>query len=154
MLGESSTAHRLSQDYLLVLPLVDSLEPVVPVVPEGELELLAPGVEEPVVPPVVPVAPEVEPDGVVELLEPGVAEELLVPDVPAASEPEVPADVPPVVPVVPVAPLVAVEPPPLVPAAPWSDPERLQLVNATLSRAASNTIFEVCAIAFITDPFK
>jgi hypothetical protein len=94
-----------------VVPLEEELELGV-----EELEL---GVEE-LVPPVVPLVepvpvaePEVEPDGLVaELLEPGVVVELPVPDAPDASEPEVPADVPPAVPV----PLVAAEP--LVPGAP------------------------------------
>jgi hypothetical protein len=101
-----AAAHALSQVYLLVV------EPlVVPVVPDEELEPVAPGVDE-LVPPVVPL---VEPDGlVVELLEPGVVVALPVPDVPV-SEPDVPADdVPPVLPVVPVepvVPLVAAEPP-------------------------------------------
>jgi hypothetical protein len=108
----ATTAHVLSKAYLLVV------EPlVVPVVPDEELEPVAPGVDG-LVPPVVPL---VEPDGlVVELLEPGDVVALPVPDVPV-SEPDVPADdVPPVLPVVPVepvVPLVAAEPP-AVPAVP------------------------------------
>jgi len=93
-------------DEPLVWPLVFEDEP------EGVVELL-----EPLVPPVVPVAPEVdEPDGVALVLPDGGVVALPVPDVPV-SEPAVPP-VDPVVPVLPLVPPVAAFGLPLVPAVP------------------------------------